>query len=175
MAGSLPLPPDSTSGRICHEGNPGDMLKRVNPYLLLGYRAIDGNAGIYAQRHLGYHNLKALRVGGAGWYWQPPNDVQRVAGLTPPPGGGWCRVPRPLPRARLVSAVRVSDMPRDDLKTIDIDTTALVARPSHSRSPIQVPPRSWTTVRQDHCGRRDVGEAAAGPCRKLPCQLERSR
>jgi len=126
---SLPLPPDSTSGRICHEGNTGDILKRVNPYLLLGYRASNGNAGLYVSRQLDYRHINTLRVAETAWYWQPGDDAQRVAGLVPPPGGGWCRVPDPVPRARLVSDVQLSSRPGDDLKRIDVATTALVARP----------------------------------------------
>jgi hypothetical protein len=125
---SHPLPPDTDSGRIVHEGNPGDFLRRVNPYLLMGHRATNGNAGLYVRQALDYRHLNSLRVAETAWYWQPGNDDLRVAGLVSPPGGGWCTVPDPLPRVRMVSRVQFSDEPREDLKNIDIDKTALVAR-----------------------------------------------
>lgn len=129
---SHPVPPETpeeVTGRILHEGNPGDFLKRINPYLLMGYRATNGNAGLYVRRSLDYRDLNTLRVAETSWYWQPPNDTLHVQGLERPPGGGWMAIPDPLPRARLVTHAVASDSPGDDLKKIDVDTTALVARP----------------------------------------------
>lgn len=124
-----PVPPEAANGRLVHEGNPGDMLKRINPYLLMGYRAANGNAGLYVRRSVRLASVNALRVAETAWYWQPPNDICRIAGMTPPPGGGWCAIPNPLPRARLVTEARYSDAPGEDIDRIDVDRTALTSRP----------------------------------------------
>ncbi|MCE9605031.1 MAG: YfhO family protein [Planctomycetia bacterium] len=137
----LALPPDH-KGRFADWGTPGVwILPQVDTTsLLLNYRAITGYAGLYPNKRLIYSDLNSLRVADVSWFWQPANMDSLVAGVKTPKNEGWCPVPNPLPRVRLVSKTQTSDTPETDINRIDVDTTALV---THA---IDVPPSTPGTA-----------------------------
>jgi hypothetical protein len=117
-------PPGPCGGRVCSEGFFNSILS------LRGYRMASGYAALTPKKLLDYGDVSALRVAGVAWYEANPFRPEvKAHGLGPPVQGPWYRVPSPLPRARLVSAIQVSSSPGDDLKRTDVQTTVLVPRP----------------------------------------------
>jgi Bacterial membrane protein YfhO len=80
-----------------------------------GVRVANGYVGLPARSRLDYKRPEVQRVAGVGWVI--PSWV--IADAIALQGG-------PLPEFRLVSRVRGSDDPGDDLAAIDVETTALV-------------------------------------------------
>jgi hypothetical protein len=121
---AAPMPPAGGEGRLLHHAWEGTRT------LLLGTRLVNGyRGGIEPRKRLDYTHADALRLSGAAWYcelnWGGPQPIEGLQAV----GGGWYRVPDPLPRVRLVSRARPSDDPAADLAGIDLVTEALTARP----------------------------------------------
>jgi hypothetical protein len=112
-------PPDA-DGRVMHLGwQPG-------PLLLRGGRLVNGyRGGLEPRKRLDYADVAALRLAGAAWYHEAPLGLLPVPPGLEAVGGGWHRVPNPLPRVRLVGRAVVGD----DLAGISLETTALTTRP----------------------------------------------
>jgi len=152
-------PPQTTAGRLY------DTAIYKNQCWLQGHRLINGYAGMYPIQRLDYEHINTLRAAEVAWFrdyiFGAGIAPRRPNGLGPPQYVGWCAVPDPLPRARLVGRVVASDDPREDIKRIDVDTTALVARD------IQLPPSQPGTAKLtvDRPGRIAVETAA--PDRQL--------
>ena len=134
-----PGPPDE--GRVFDDRWSGSWDILVNYLWLHGYRTINGYAALFPAKLLDYRDIHTLRAAQVAWFWQPANAKSVVDGLGPPQNGGWRRVPDPLPRVRLVSKVKISDQPCEDLKKINVDTTALVSRR------IELPPSAPGTAK----------------------------
>ncbi|MCE5304068.1 MAG: YfhO family protein, partial [Planctomycetaceae bacterium] len=101
----------------------------MNRLSLSGYRLMSGYAALMPARQLDYEHVNSLRVAEVAWYRHFVNlktPMKCPPGLAAPIKGGWCKVPNPLPRARLLADVSVSQNPREDIKHVDIDATALV-------------------------------------------------
>jgi len=86
----------------------------ANLGVLRGVRLSSGYAGLMPASVLDPADELTARLGGVSW---------RFADHT------WARVPDPLPRARLLSNVRVSRDIASDMRAIDIASTALVGAP----------------------------------------------
>jgi len=86
----------------------------ANLGVLRGVRLSSGYAGLMPASVLDPADELTARLGGVSW---------RFADHT------WARVPDPLPRARLLSNVRVSRDIASDIRAIDIASTALVGAP----------------------------------------------
>jgi hypothetical protein len=112
--------PPSPGGRVLNYSWDGMRTLLHGEQLVNGYRG-----GIEPRKRLNYDQVDALRLSGAAWYremdYLPP---QRIAGLNWA-GGGWHRVPQPLPRVRLVSRATLSTDPAADLPRIAIESEVL--------------------------------------------------
>jgi hypothetical protein len=95
-----------------------------------GYRSMNGYCAMAPNRCLDYQHVNSLRVAEVQAYALPPfGTTVNLVGVPPAASDGWRHVPNPLPRVRLVSQVMVSSAPREDLKRINVDSTALVSHP----------------------------------------------
>jgi hypothetical protein len=120
---ALTGPPGPCPGRIYEDGF------YSNASVLRGCRMANGYSAMDPRKQLDYHDSAALRVAGVAWYRADPfRPETKTTGLGPPVSRYWYRVPHPLPRARLVSRTVASHRPGDDLKQIDLETTAVVSR-----------------------------------------------
>jgi hypothetical protein len=116
--------------------------------MLCGASLVNGYiGGIEPKKRPNYQQLDALRLSGAAWYhagdFLPP---ERMAGLEAV-GGGWHRVPLPVPRVRLVSRALPSCAPAVDLAHPKLETDAL------SETPLELEQgrwarRCWWTITQ---------------------------
>jgi len=107
-------------------GQPGP--RWGNQVTLTGARRADGYAGLEPGQRLPLDSIEALRVAGVDWV-RRSERTERIAGLIHH-DAHWLRVPSPLPRARLVADVKVSEHPHRALKQVDVAKTAIVeARP----------------------------------------------
>ena len=102
-----------------------------NQAVLAGHHLVSGYGGMYPRQQLDYDHVKSLRVASVEFYhdfqWdQPPKNPP---GLGSADRCGWRRVPDPLPRARLLTALVVSADAREMVKQIDVDRQAVVERP----------------------------------------------
>ena len=86
----------------------------ANLGVLRGVRLSSGYAGLMPASVLDPADELTARLGGVSWRFADH---------------AWARVPGPLPRARLVSDVRVSRDVASDIRAIDIASTALVGAP----------------------------------------------
>jgi hypothetical protein len=117
------VPPVPQQGRILNYAwDPNRILLRGES-LINGYRG-----GLEPRKLLDYEQLVSLRVAGAAWYCKGLLGESEITGLELV-APGWYRVPDPLPRARLVVQVVVSERPDRDLLRIDVANTALVTHP----------------------------------------------
>ncbi len=151
---AAPLPPDGdASARVLHNAVDGTHT------LLLGSRLVNGyRGGIEPHKYLDYCRPEALRLSGARWYRELElGPTQPIAGLEPV-GGGWYRVPDPLPRVRLVSRARYSSEPCHDVATMDLRAEALTTHPV-DLDPKKAGTASMTAERP---GRLQIAVAAPG-------------
>ena len=156
--------PPTNEGRVFYQDDRDCMVGRVNCLDYHGYRTINGYTALYPQQHLNYHDRNALRVAQVAWVWEPVPSPGCVAGWGPggpPVDGGWRRVPDPLPRARLVSCAIVSTAPAKDLKTIDVQSAALVSHP------LALAPSRPGTARLQEDRPGHIGVAVETPQRQL--------
>jgi polyisoprenyl-phosphate glycosyltransferase len=154
---SRPAPPTPCPGRVY------DGLVSMNQSWLNGCRLINGYVALEPVRQLDYQHVNTLRVAEVAWYrdmdfGRPPRTIP---GAAPPIEGGWCKVPDPLPRARLINRAIVSSDPREDIKRIDVDTSVLVTR----SLPLSHSPPGKAKLVSDRPGRITVETAA--PDRQL--------
>lgn len=117
-----PCPPAPADGRV-------QALDGFGTHLLLeGIRLVDGyRGGIEPRKYLDYERADCLRLAGAQWYHKDGKGSEPIPGLERA-GGGWYKIPDPLPRVRLVGRAVASDDPAGDLRAIDLGTTALTTR-----------------------------------------------
>ena len=132
----LSVPPADSSHRLL-----GGNLNDIDACSLIGRPRIDGFEGLPPFKRLDYRQLNPRRVGSVGWVSPEIShlhayeheysifDTSDMSGLPESSIPGWFLVPNPLPRARMVSRVEVSDEPGQAINRIDIDTTALVETP----------------------------------------------
>lgn len=120
-------PPTTNGGRLLYTDRRDGCCPAVDCLCLSGCRTINGYSALYPLRRLDYSDANTLRVADVAWIWQPMDSH-----LPPPWGpqrdGVWRRLPDPLPRARLVSKAKVTTVPAEDLKKIDVNDTALATR-----------------------------------------------
>ena len=88
-----------------------------NQLLLAGWTRVGGYVGLPPRRTLDYRQPSALRAAAVQWTSRQHND---------PPRSSFERVEDAVPAIRLVSECVYSTTPAEDLKDIDIATTALV-------------------------------------------------
>lgn len=125
----IPVPPGKPAGRVVLDGlAPGQSgLRSGNEITLRGWSRADGYAGLEPAHRLDYRQLAALRVSGVEWVRQTPAAAP-IQGLGPI-HQGWRPVPNPLPPLRLVTDVRVGRNPAEDIRHIDLESSALVDAP----------------------------------------------
>ena len=130
---SLP-PPGKPDGRVLLDLLRFDQQGRHfgNQATMAGWSEAGGYLGIEPAQRLDYGQLPALQVADVSWVRRGAT-TGRIEGLIPH-DANWCRVPGPLPRARLVTQVRQSDEPARDISRIDVRSTALV------EVPLKLPP-----------------------------------
>lgn len=109
-----PTPPEPSRFRV-HSTN--------NVWIMKDVRIDGGYASIPPEKHLRGESESELRVKSVHWIWD--RGKQTMYALT---GRviGW-ELPRPLPRARLVTKARVSSHPRTNIHETDIESTAIVS------------------------------------------------
>lgn len=108
---SANLPRDVRSGEYVF---PPTNFFEANLGVLRGVRLSSGYAGLMPASVLDPADELTARLGGVSWRF-----VDHA----------WTRVPDPLPRARLLSTVRVSRDVPSDIRAIDVVSTALVGAP----------------------------------------------
>ena len=138
------------SANLPRDVQPGDYvfpptnLFEANLGVLRGVRLSSGYAGLMPASVLDPADELTARIGGVSWRFADH---------------AWARVPGPLPRARLLSDVRVSRDIASDIRAIDITSTALVGAPI---APTTGPPgEAHLTI--DRPGRIVVHTAAPEP------------
>lgn len=121
-------PPEWPLGRVLMNPEPvGEQgVHFDNKILLAGWARADGYTGLEPVKRLDYRKLPALRAAGVRWVMKNELTV-KLPGLTP--HGPWFAVPDPLPHTYLVTSVRQSRQPANDITTIPVETTALVETP----------------------------------------------
>lgn len=126
---SAATPPAGTEGRVMASPLRFDQqgLRVGNQMTLAGWHRADGYAGLEPRRRLDYRRLAALRTAGVGWV-QRCETTDKIEGLVAY-DDHWLKVPRPLPRVRLVSRTEPSRDPARDLGRIDLESTALTEVP----------------------------------------------
>ncbi len=102
-------------------------LRMGNQITMAGWRRADGYAGLEPRQRLDYADVSALRVASVRWVRRHETD-RPIDGLIPH-DTDWLEVPDPLPRVRLVTQTKPSQEPAEDLRRIDVESTALVAAP----------------------------------------------
>ncbi len=102
-------------------------IRTGNQLLLAGFSRADGYAGLEPFRRLDYGKVAALRVAGVAWV-RLTEHTRTIEGLVDGEGP-WRRVPRPLPRVRLVATAVPSDCPARDIEGIELESAALVEEP----------------------------------------------
>ena len=123
-------PPTADKGRLLYHDDRDGWGAAVDCFCLSGYRTINGYSGLYPVRRLDYADINTLRVAEVAWVWQPVDSWDKpIVWPAPQHNGVWQPVANPLPRVRLVSKAQVTTSPREDLKKIDVDDTALVSHP----------------------------------------------
>jgi hypothetical protein len=150
---AIPSPPGPGEGRVlCLAWNP-------NCFLLRGVRLVNGyRGGIEPGSRLDYTQVSALRLAGASWYREATFDpVLTIPGLEAA-GGGWFRVPDPLPRVRLVSQALASDDPAQELANVDLAATALTTH----EIPLDHGPAGHAALVVDDPGRLRVETEVSG-------------
>ncbi|MGH7173823.1 MAG: hypothetical protein ACRELG_26370, partial [Gemmataceae bacterium] len=84
------------------------------------------HGGLEPRKRLDYQTTAALRAANTTWrhfsHWEKPASIPGLRRA----GEFWYEVRHPMPRVRLVSRTRVSEMPATDIQNIDLETTALV-------------------------------------------------
>lgn len=151
-------PPGWPLGRVLMNPEPvGEKgVHYDNKILLRGWNRADGYTGLEPQKRLDYRKLAALRVAGVRWVMKNELTVT-LPGLIPQ--GPWFEVPDPLPQAYLVSDVRQSSRPAEDITKIPVETTALV------ESPLELPTGEpgIATLYGDRPGRMEIWVECSTP------------
>jgi len=101
----------------------------ANAGCLLGLRQVDGYAGLEPAKQLEYRTMPALRIAAVRFVYPPSADQRPELPLVGPQHSDWRVEPNSLPFARLVTHAVASSDPKNDLATIDLESTALVDRP----------------------------------------------
>lgn len=122
---NIELPPDMSSYRVTSYYQPNF---GVNTPTMKGVRLHAGHLGLVPVKVLDYDTDAALRVASIGWKKVPYGDWPEAA-FQPDRGERWERVPDPMPRARLVPNAVVSGNMAEDIKRLDLRSTALVGSP----------------------------------------------
>ncbi len=135
-------PPEPTEHRVHY----GRLEKSHVAVAIAGIHMTGGYMQLRYPKLLDYAEPEAQRLAGVDWAWS---------------ADGWVRRPDPLPRARLVTAARVSVSPSADLGSIDLETTALVAEPVD----LEGGPPGRAGILEERPGRIRV--AASAPRRQL--------
>lgn len=155
---NMSTPPGWPLGRVLMNPEPvGEKgVHYDNKILLTGWDRADGYTGLEPQKRLDYRKLAALRVAGVRWVMKNELTVM-LPGLIPQ--GSWFEVPDPLPQAYLVSAVRQSSRPAEDITKIPVETTALV------ESPLELPTGEpgIATLYGDRPGRMEIWVECSTP------------
>jgi hypothetical protein len=111
-----PVDPDDAAsfGPVPPTGSRGRVSTTMNDSLIAGARLVGGYAALSPRRVLESGRAETSQVSGVEWI---RSDAD----------GTWQRPPRsPLPRARLVARVEVSERIRDDMARIDPEEVALI-------------------------------------------------
>ncbi|MCC6490754.1 MAG: hypothetical protein IT364_24925, partial [Candidatus Hydrogenedentes bacterium] len=103
------------------------LMPQKNGWTLRGLSLANGFAGILPRQHLVYNHEAAWRAAGVA-YREKANARYFTNDHTPAEPDRWISVSNPVPRLYLVSEVVVSDSPDEDIRNIDLATTALVER-----------------------------------------------
>lgn len=144
FAGSVPLPPHPTTGRIAADLSGKDSSVRVgNRMLLAGFSRVDGYAGLEPAKHLDYFDPLTLRLAGVEWR-RSGNALN-----------DWERVSLPLPKLRFANGDGKIRTVRDRPGEIVVDTsvtapqTMIVAESFHTGWAARLDGRVLPVVRAD--------------------------
>ncbi len=130
------VPPQKSSDRLL-----GGNIQDMNSFTLLGWRRLDGFEGLPPFRRLDYRKRNARRVAQVGWVSNISDEVHGffgdyaffdtsdMSGLKPSSSSEWFVLDDPLPRARCVSKIVVTDEPSKVIDELDVVTTATVESP----------------------------------------------
>ena len=99
---------------------------RSNEYTVSGFRLADGDAGLAPSTGVD-GSLELLRVAGVARVHAGHNVPDWLTKTPRSDEAGW-NIPRPLPRARLVTRAVRSDNPAKDIREVDVDRTVLLDR-----------------------------------------------
>jgi hypothetical protein len=123
------LPPgDPTAGRIYSRWNSANVLAQR------GYRLSHGYFTFLPARELDPASLTAQRLAGVRWALNADGLRVQSPYQYPQGHGSWVEIAEPMPRVRMVARARVSESIAEDVRTIDIASTALLAEP------VELPP-----------------------------------
>jgi hypothetical protein len=123
------LPPgDPTAGRIYSRWNSANVLAQR------GYRLSHGYFTFLPARELEPASLTAQRLAGVRWALNADGLRVQSPYQYPQGHGSWVEIAEPMPRVRMVARARVSESIAEDVRTIDIASTALLAEP------VELPP-----------------------------------
>lgn len=152
-------------GRIAAQlRDPADALRHGNQLVLQGARQVDGYAGLEPRRQLDYRQVAALRAAGVEMVLRSASS-DGIEGLTVR-DAVWREVPDPMPRAWLVEKTIPSRDPADDLKSIDLRTTALVSTQEAAALLSKFPPShrpGGVGIRSDRPGELQLQVSVASP------------
>ncbi len=123
------VPPDDRPGRVILDlcGVNDQVPRSGNQVVLAGAHRADGYAGLEPRRALDYRRVEALRAAGVRWVLHRP-ESEPIEGLAEGEGR-WREVPDPVARFRLVTKVRTTLAPADDVAGLPLEEFALVERP----------------------------------------------
>ncbi|MCC6694137.1 MAG: YfhO family protein [Candidatus Hydrogenedentes bacterium] len=103
------------------------LMPQKNGWTLRGLSLANGFAGIVPRQQLVYNHEAAWRAAGVA-YREKANARYFTNDHTPGEPDRWIPVSNPVPRVYLVSKAIVSNAPDEDIRHIDLATTALVER-----------------------------------------------
>ncbi len=121
LLAKVPQAPDPGAGRIETDIHPS----RMNAFTMKGYRIVYGYVSLVPLQRLDFTQTPALRLAGVTWR-QTRLGASAELSQAYLDGRSWIPLPAPLPRARLVAAVRATDDPAAMLPQIDPETTVLL-------------------------------------------------
>ena len=112
FADGYPKPPMASARDRLYIVEPSEY--DVNMFAMNGYRVSEGHFSLKPRKRLPSSDLITQRLLGVRWILKE---------------GVWTEVSRPLPRARMVRTVVVSDNVASDIRQIDVERTAVLDRP----------------------------------------------
>lgn len=162
-AAHRPLPPPTMGARLV-AGPAGSCYRTGDRWLLAGFTLADGYAGLEPARRLDYHAANAQRLAGVAYCALPAAEPKPGCQSEATAAPQFTRVPRPLPRVRLVSQVQAGRLD-PECDAWDVDRVALLDQALPSESELEPGEPGVAQLEVDRPGRFIVGTNA--PARQL--------